>query len=145
MVFALAMSLALAGAAEAKDVTKGALTLSDLQLRATPAGLPTSAAYLTIANAGRTADKLLSIDCACAASAMMHETRTVNGVSSMTMVGEVAIPAGGKVQFKPEGLHVMLVGLKKPLKAGTTQTMTLRFQKAGTVKAAFAVKDVIQR
>jgi copper(I)-binding protein len=142
MFAALALAL-LAGSADAETLRKGALTLSDMAVRATPAGLPTSAAYLTIENHGKSPDKLLSIDCPCAASAMMHETRTQNGVSSMSMVSELTIPAGGKVQFKPDGLHVMLVGLKGPLKAGQTQAMTLRFQKAGTVKAPFAVKDVI--
>lgn len=143
IVGAAVLSLALAGAGQAHVVKQGDLTLSELAVRATPAGLPTSAAYLTITNAGKTADKLLSIDCACARSAMMHETRTQNGISSMTMLNELTIPAGGKVEFKPDGLHVMLVGLKGPLKAGTMQEMTLRFQKAGTVKAGFHVRDVI--
>jgi hypothetical protein len=147
------LALALAGAAhaqtgkaqavKAETVKAGALTLSGLELRATPAGLPTSAAYLTIENHGRTADKLLGIRCGCADSAMMHRTQTKNGVSSMSMVGEVEIPAGGRVQFRPDGLHVMLVGLKRPLKAGGAEVMTLRFQKAGTVKAPFQVVDVI--
>ena len=74
----------------------------------------------------------------------MHESRIRDGVSSMTMLRDVAIPAGGKVQFKPDGLHVMLVGLKGPLKAGAMQPMTLRFEKAGTVKAGFHVRDVIK-
>jgi hypothetical protein len=145
VIVAAAMALGFACAAQAHEVKKGDLTLSDLQVRATVAGLPTSAAYLTIANAGKTADTLLSIDCACAASAMMHESRTQNGVSSMTMRNAVTIPAGGKVEFKPDGLHVMLVGLKGPLKAGGMQEMTLRFRKAGTVKADFNVRDVINQ
>jgi hypothetical protein len=138
------LALALAGAANAQTVKAGALTVTGLQLRATPAGLPTSAAYLTIENHGRSADKLVGIQCACAASAMVHRTETKNSVSSMSMVGEVEIPAGGKVEFKPDGLHVMLVGLKGPLTAGRTQVMTLRFQKAGTVKAPFRVVEVIK-
>jgi len=142
-IAAAVLALALAGAANAETVKAGALTVTDLQLRATPAGLPTSAAYLTIENHGKAADKLVDIQCGCAASAMMHRTETKNGVSSMSMVGEVEIPAGGKVSFTPNGLHVMLVGLKGPLKAGQTQVMTLRFQKAGTVKAPFRVVDVI--
>lgn len=144
MIFAVVLSLVLAGAAGAQEVKKGALTLSDLQVRATVAGVPTTAAYLTIANAGKTADALLSIDCPCAASSMMHETLTRNGISSMSMLKEVAIPPGGKVEFKPDGLHVMLVGLKTPLKAGAMQTMILRFRKAGVVKAGFHVRAVIE-
>jgi copper(I)-binding protein len=139
----LALSLAAAGAAHAQPVKAGSLTLGGLQLRATPAGLPTSAAYLTVENHGKIADKLLDIACGCADSVMVHRTETKNGVSSMSMVGEVAIPAGGKVEFKPDGLHVMLVGLKGGLKAGQTQVMTLRFQKAGKVKVPFRVVDVI--
>ena len=145
IIVAAALSLALAASAQAHEVKKGDLTLSELQVRATVAGVPTSAAYFTITNAGKTADKLLSIDCACATSAMMHESRSQNGISSMTMLSAVAIPAGGQVQFKPEGLHVMLVGLKAPLKAGALQEMTLRFAKAGTVKAGFHVRDVIAK
>jgi len=144
MVLALALSLALCTAAGAHEVKKGDITISDLQVRATAAGLPTSAAYMTIANAGKAPDKLVSIECACASSAMMHETRTKNGISSMAMLSDLVIPAGGKVMFRPDGLHVMLVGLKGPLKAGAMQEMTLRFEKAGAVKAGFHVRDVIK-
>lgn len=141
---ATAAAFVLAGGAQAHEVKIGALTLSDLQVRATVGGVPTTAAYLTIANAGKTPDRLLSIACACASAAMMHETRTRNGVSSMTMLSDLTIPAGGKVRFRPDSLHVMLVGLKRPLKAGAMQPMTLRFEKAGTVKAGFHVRDVIK-
>ena len=144
MIATAVLSLALVGAAAAREIKTGALTLSALQVRSTVAGVPTGAAYLTIANAGKTPDRLLSIDCACADAAMMHRTETRGGISSMTMVDSVVIPAGGKVAFSPGSLHVMLVGVKAPLKAGRTQIMTLRFEKAGTVKAAFNVVDVIK-
>jgi copper(I)-binding protein len=145
MIIGAALALVLAGVTQAHEVKAGNLTLSDLAVRATVRGLPTSAAYMTITNAGKTPDKLLSIDCACADAAMMHESRIRNGISSMVMLGDLAIPAGGKVTFKPEGLHVMLVGLKGPLKAGALQEMTLRFEKAGVVKAGFHVRDVISK
>jgi len=74
---------------------------------------------------------------------MMHRTEFKGGISSMSMVDSVVIPAGGKVVFSPGGLHVMLVGVKGPLKAGRTESMTLRFEKAGTVKAGFDVVDAI--
>lgn len=145
---AAALSLAFAAVAGAHEVktaplTLRQLTLGDLTVRATVAGVPTSAAYLTISNAGKTADRLLSIDCPCAEAAMMHRSETKGGISSMSMVDSVVIPAGGKVAFSPNGLHVMLVGLKGPLKAGSLQPMTLRFQKAGEVKASFHVRETI--
>jgi copper(I)-binding protein len=143
-LFAIALgAAALAGAVQAHEVKAGALTLSHLAVRASLGTVPTTAAYLTITNSGKTADKLLSIDCGCASMVMMHESKTVNGVSSMDMVDAVTIPAGGSVSFKPEGLHIMLTGVKTPLKAGAMQTLTLRFAHAGAVKAAFHVRDVI--
>jgi copper(I)-binding protein len=137
------LTLALAGTAQAQTVKAGGIALSSLQLRATVAGVPTSAAYMTIENHGKAADRLVGVTCGCAHSAMMHRTETKNGISSMGMVGEVEIPAGGEVEFRPEGLHVMLMGLKAPLMAGRTQVLTLRFQRAGKVEAPFRVVDVI--
>jgi copper(I)-binding protein len=135
--------LALSGAAQAHEVKSGDLTLSDLAVRASLGNLPTSAAYLTIANAGAASDRLLSIDCACAKMAMVHESRITNGVASMDMVGPVVIPAHGKAVFSPAGLHIMLTGLTGPLKAGAMQPMVLHFEHAGAVKAGFHVRDVI--
>jgi copper(I)-binding protein len=145
MISAAILSLALAGAVQAAEIKAGPLALSALQIRSAPQGVPTTAAYLTIANTGKTADKLLSIDCACAAAAMMHKSESKGGIASMAMLTSVDVPAGGKVTFEPTSLHIMLVGLKAPLKQGGVQVMTLTFQKAGAVKAAFAVKDVIAR
>ena len=143
MIWVAVLSLAVAGAVQAAETKAGPLALSGLEIRSAPKGVPTTAAYLTIANTGKTADKLLSVDCACAAAAMMHESQNKAGVSSMAMLTSVDVPSGGKVVFKPTGLHIMLVGLKAPLKQGGVQMMTLTFQKAGPVKAAFVVKDVI--
>ena len=144
LILAAALSV-LAAAAQAHEVKAGALTLSDLAVRASLGKVPTSAAYLTITNAGKTADRLLSVDCACAAMAMMHRTETAKGVTDMVMADQVVIPPGGKAVFSPDGLHIMLTGLKGPLKAGTMQTLTLTFERAGKVKAAFHVKDVIPK
>jgi hypothetical protein len=47
------------------------------------------------------------------------------------------------VAFRPGGLHLMVTGLKAPLKEGAAQEMTLRFERAGTVKARFAVTSRI--
>jgi copper(I)-binding protein len=137
--------LAAAGAAQAHEVKAGDLTLSDLAVRASLGNLPTSAAYLTIANAGDAPDRLLSVNCACAKMAMVHQSRITGGVASMDMVGVVVIPAHGKAVFSPTGLHIMLTGLTAPLKAGALQPMVLHFEHAGAVTAGFHVRDVISK
>ena len=134
---------AFAAVAHAQTVKAGALILDGMVVRASLGNVPTTAAYLTIANGGKTRDRLLSVDCACAAMSMMHRSETVNGVATMTMLGSLDIPAGGKVSFSPTGLHIMLTGVKTKLVGGATQEMTLRFEKAGVVTARFPVRDVI--
>jgi len=47
--------------------------------------------------------------------------------------------AGGSAEFKPGGMHIMLVGLKQPLKAGDSFPLTLAFQKAGAVETTVMI------
>jgi copper(I)-binding protein len=50
------------------------------------------------------------------------------GVMRMRMLPQgVVIPAGGRVDFRPGGLHVMLVGLRQQLVPGSRFPMTLWF------------------
>jgi copper(I)-binding protein len=51
----------------------------------------------------------------------------------MRQVQAIELPAGKTVELKPGGLHIMLVGLKAPLKAGDRFPMKLTFAKAGEV------------
>ena len=52
--------------------------------------------------------------------------------------GPVDIPAHGQAVFGPGALHLMLVGLKAPLKEGAAVPLVLKFQKAGQVTVPFA-------
>jgi hypothetical protein len=122
----------------------GELTLSGLQVRASLGNSPNSAAYLTITNAGDRPDTLLSVTCACAQMVMIHRSEAKGGLSTMTDAGAVVVPPKGKAVFAPDGLHLMLMGLKAPLKDGAKQAFTLRFEHAGEVKAEFQVKASIE-
>jgi hypothetical protein len=63
-------------------------------------------------------------------------------VMKMRPVTGVDIPAGQPVSLAPGGLHIMLMGLKKPLKAGEKFPLTLTFDKAGTRTVDVAVEKV---
>jgi len=65
--------------------------------------------------------------------AEVHQTSAVNGVMQMRPVAAVKVPHGQLVTFGPGGLHVMLMGLKQPLKQGDSFPLTLTFTKAGDV------------
>jgi len=94
---------------------------------------PTSAVYMTIANSGDKADKLLSVSTDAAQKASVHQTIVTNNIAQMVAVdGGLDIPANGKVTLRPGGYHIMLEGLAHGLIAGGTMKLTLTFQ-SGTV------------
>lgn len=65
-----------------------------------------------------------------------------SGAMSMQQVQQVDVPAGEIVQLKPGSFHVMLMDVKKDLKAGDTFDVTLTFETAGTKQVIATVKGV---
>ena len=64
--------------------------------------------------------------------AEIHEMAMDNAVMTMRALPDgVEIKPGETLTFKPGGLHLMLMGLKKPLVQGTDVHVTLNFAKAG--------------
>jgi periplasmic copper chaperone A len=105
----------------------------------------TGAVYFSVMNQGAVDDRLLSISTPAAAMAMIHETTMVNDVMKMRMVdGGWNIKAGSTTEMKAGGTHVMLMGLKAPLKTGDTLAMELVFEKAGVVKLNVPVGGVAE-
>ena len=51
-----------------------------------------------------------------------------NGEMQMIPQASIPLAAGTKVEFKPGGLHVMLIGLKQELKVGDQFEITLHFK-----------------
>lgn len=90
-------------------------------------------AYLMVVNGGKTADRLIAAATPVAAMAQFHTHIMTGDVARMRRVKAVDIPAGEHVEFKPGGLHLMLMGLKKPLKKGQSFPLTLTFETAGKV------------
>ena len=62
------------------------------------------------------------------------------GGASAQVVKEVAVPAYGSVTMDPKGLHIVLSGLKRPLKDGDTIPLTLTTHEGITMEVSAAVK-----
>jgi protein SCO1 len=99
-----------------------------------------TAAYVTIVNGGRAPDTLLSATANVARSVEIHETRNMSGMMMMEPVPRIAVPPAARVELKPGGYHLMLVGLKRALGPGQTVTLTLVFERAGPITARAAVR-----
>lgn len=102
------------------------------------------AAYVSLMNHAAEADRLLSATTPAAASAEIHMTETVDGVMKMKAAGPLEVPPMGTLEMKPGGYHVMLMGLKAPLKKGDEIEITLTFEKAGEVVVKVPVGEVAQ-
>jgi copper(I)-binding protein len=136
-ISALAAAVAIAAPAAAASP----IVVSDAWARATPNGAQTAAAYLTITNKGSTADRLLGGETPAARALQVHEMSMTNGIMHMGEVkGGAAIAPGASLKLQPGGWHLMLIGLKAPLAAGGQVPVTLRFEKAGTVKLVLPVR-----
>ncbi len=109
----------------------------------TPAGAVNGAAYIaTLENTGKQPDRLLRVSSPVAARAEIHTMSMDSaGIMRMREAGEIALAPGAAIKMRPgDGYHVMLMGLKQPLKEGDSFAMTLEFERGGRAE----VKVVVQ-
>jgi len=121
--------------------TTGGITVSDAWARTSPMMERAGAAYMVLQNSGAAEDKLLSVESDVAKTIELHETKESGGMMQMSPVPNIPVAAGGKTELKPGGLHVMLIGLNRELKAGDKVQLTLNFEKAGKVPVTAEVKE----
>ncbi|HUO20358.1 MAG TPA: copper chaperone PCu(A)C [Steroidobacteraceae bacterium] len=117
-----------------------ALTVTDAWVRAIP-GAP-AAAYMTLHNGGSRPVRIIGVRSALAGMAMIHETRIVNGVSTMRARDVLEIAPGATVRLAPEGLHVMLDGLAHPLAVGADVPLELELAGGGRVAVSARVRPL---
>jgi copper(I)-binding protein len=127
-------------AADAQATEIGNLVITQAWIRATPKGAPTASAYLTIANRGATADRLLGGSAAGVKAVAPHSMSMDGGVMRMRVLTQgLEVPAGRTVVLRPGGDHLMLEGLTRAFRPGESVPMGLKFLRAGEVKVAFRV------
>ena len=122
----------------ATAVAQAQVTVDKPWVRTTVAQQTTTAAYLTITSAK--GGKLVSASSPVAASVDVHEMKMDGDMMKMRAVDAVPLPAGRPVEFKPNGLHVMLTGLKAPLKAGDVVPIRLVVEDAKGKRETVDVK-----
>lgn len=90
-----------------------------------------SAAYMTIVNHMAEKDELVAASSSVARVVELHTHIMDGGVMRMRPVNAIEVNVGEPAVLRPGGLHVMLIGLTRDLKAGETIPLTLRFRHAG--------------
>lgn len=130
--------------ASAHGFDLGPLRIDHPYATPTPPGAGTGAAYLRgIRNTGTQADRLLGASTPVARVVEIHRSVVdANNVMRMRAIDGLTVPAKGEVRLRQGGEHhLMLIGLKAPLKDGDRFPMTLRFEQAGEVEVMVWVQQ----
>lgn len=140
--FLAAMILVTSALSHAQDYRLGELQVSQPYARPTVPGQPAGSAYLNLQNNGKNADKLVSAASPIAGSVQIHTMSMDGNVMRMREVAGVDLPPGARLAMKPgDGYHLMLMGLKQPLKTGDKFPLTLVFEKAGKIEVTVPVDN----
>lgn len=118
----------------------GPINISVPFTRATLPNAPVGGGFLTIENTGTEADRLVSATSSAAKDTQIHEMGMEGDVMKMRELPDgLEIPAGETVVLSPGGFHLMFMGLNQPFVEGQTVSVTLTFEKAGTVEVPLPV------
>ncbi|MBT8397387.1 MAG: copper chaperone PCu(A)C [Gemmatimonadetes bacterium] len=90
-----------------------------------------SALYFTVRNEGRGGDRLTGGTTPVARALEVHESYLEDDLMKMRKVGSLELPPSSRIEFEPGGLHIMLLGLSRPLAAGEEFEVTLQFDVSG--------------
>lgn len=102
-------------------------------------------AYMVIENTGATADRLISITSDVSDMVQVHETTVENGMARMQeIIGGLEIPAGGKVELMPGGLHIMIMNVNRTLSPGDAISLTLTFESGTVITLDVPIKMMMQ-
>jgi periplasmic copper chaperone A len=130
-----------ASQATMQELTVGALKITGAWAKAMLPGQPVGGGYLTIENTGAEPDRLVSARASVTPDLQIHEMKMEGDVMKMRALPDgLDIPAGGKVELKPGGYHLMFMEVKTPFKQGDLLKVTLKFEKAGEVEVALPVE-----
>jgi len=136
--------LALAAGAHAHGGQAGDIAISHPFATPSVPGAKNGAAYFArLENKGAQPDRLLRASTPAAERVELH-TMTVDGQGIMRMreVDAIVIAPGTTLQMRPgQGAHLMLTGLREPLREGASFPMTLEFERGGKTE----VKVVVQQ
>lgn len=92
--------------------------------------------FMTIANRGDGDDALVEARAEVPGSVtQIHAVRDGRMVESQKLV----VPAGGVLELKPGGLHIMVFNLPKDSGAGFEFTLHLRFQRSGEQRTSVRI------
>ncbi|MBP9855363.1 MAG: copper chaperone PCu(A)C [Candidatus Omnitrophica bacterium] len=126
--------------ARAEESTQN-VSISNAWVRALPPSQKTTAGLLTIENKTEKEIILQSVTSTAAEVVEIHKMKHADGMMKMEKADNVAIPAGGLIDFESSGYHLMLINLINPLKEGDVVPLILNFQDGSQIEVSAVVKQ----
>jgi copper(I)-binding protein len=135
-------TFAMAGQPESSQAEKGAsgLYISQAWIRAMPPGQSNTAAYFTLENMGREALEVVGASSTAVAKVEIHRSAMIDGMATMRPVAAVPLASQASVEFKPGGLHLMLLGLQQNLIPGESLELCLKLRAGETICTAAKIR-----
>ena len=115
------------------------VSTSQAWIRVLPGELP-AGGYVTLKNNGTQAVSLSGASSAVYTHVMLHQSSTAGGMSRMSMVDSLVIPAHGSAVLAPAGYHLMLMQPTTLVKPGDIVKMTLKFTDGSTLATDFVAR-----
>ncbi len=110
-------------------------------IREAPPVVKVLAGFMSISNPADKTVVLTSAESPLFEKIELHRSILENGMARMERQKQVEIPAGGKLELSPGGLHLMLVNPKQPLKAGDTVEIIVKFEQRKSSPVVFTVRS----
>ena len=120
----------------------GAITISDAWSRATAPGQENGSIGLVITS--QKDARIIAVSSPVAKSAELHTMTMDNGVMTMRQLEDMPLPAKQPVTLGPGGDHLMLFGIKHPLKAGSKVPLSLTIEFADKSKETITIKALVR-
>lgn len=119
------------------------LHVRDAYVREMPPGQQNTAAFMHLQNTGNKPVVIVRAESARASTVELHRHSHANGVMRMEAVPSITVPASGEFVFKSGQYHVMLLGVKPPVKAGETVPLVFITETGERIASNLPVKPIV--
>jgi hypothetical protein len=133
---------AVVGVVDAHEYSGAGLKVVHPWTRATPPGATTAVGYLKVTNTGAVPVQIVGGSTPAAARVEIHSMSMDGGVMRMRPVPSLDIAPGATVELKAGGLHLMLIGLNRPLMPEEMVPLTLMLAGGGKLSIELYVEGM---
>lgn len=116
------------------------LKFVDAWLKQLPPVVPVRAGYMQIRNPTKQNHEIIAIQSDAFERVEMHESRMQDGMMTMNQLNSLPLPAGGLVELKPGGKHLMLMNPMQSLQVGDRVDLVITFEDESSQRVSLEVR-----